>query len=249
MVEHRNLANYLNWVAMLVATHNAEYSLVHSNINFDLAITTLLPPLLTGDYIKLLSDVGENQVTPLSQELSNSNAGSFIKLTPSHLSALLLGLDDEKFLFDPAMIVVGGELLTSTVLAPWRRLIPACQFVNHYGPTEATVGACHFLVLQVQHSSNSIPIGRPISNTRIYLLDQLCNPVPEGVTGEIYIGGAGVARGYLNRADLTAEKFIASPFVAGDRLYKTGDLGRYLGDGNIEFLGRNDFQVKIRGSG
>ena len=121
------------------------------------------------------------------------------------------------------------------------------RLINEYGPTEATVGMIVFEVPEEFPYNGTIPIGRPISNTRIYLLDGLGNPVPEGVGGEIYIGGAGVARGYLNRADLTAERFIESPFVSGDRLYKTGDLGRYLADGNIEFLGRNDLQVKIRG--
>jgi hypothetical protein len=119
---------------------------------------------------------------------------------------------------------------------------------NLYGPTEATIWSCSRKVSAV--AENGIPvetIGRPIANTRIYILDRHCRPVPIGVAGEIYIGGAGVARGYLNRPDLTAERFIASPYVEGDRLYKTGDLARYLADGNIEYLGRNDFQVKIRG--
>src|SRR4030088_1782543 len=119
--------------------------------------------------------------------------------------------------------------------------------LNGYPATETTGSAMSHDVRQRPEGSNGIPIGRPISNTRIYLLDRYGEPVPVGVSGEIHIGGAGVARGYLHRAELTSERFIASPFVAGERLYRTGDLGRYLADGTIEYLGRNDHQVKIRG--
>ena len=116
-----------------------------------------------------------------------------------------------------------------------------------YGPTETTV-VVTWLEMRRDRDS-SIPIGRPISNTQIYILDEQGEPVPIGVAGELHIGGAGVARGYLNRPELTAEKFVADPFATepGARMYRTGDLGRWLPDGNIEFLGRNDFQVKIRG--
>jgi acyl-coenzyme A synthetase/AMP-(fatty) acid ligase/acyl carrier protein len=119
---------------------------------------------------------------------------------------------------------------------------------NLYGPTEAAVDVTRYSCL-ADDQSPRVPIGRPISNTQIYILDEGKCPVPIGVSGEIYIGGAGVARGYLNRADLTAERFIADPFskVSDARMYKTGDLGRWRADGNIEYLGRNDFQVKIRG--
>jgi amino acid adenylation domain-containing protein len=121
------------------------------------------------------------------------------------------------------------------------------HLIHCYGPTETTTFAITSEVVAVPEGMGTIPIGRPISNTRIYILDGRGHPAPVGVAGELYIGGAGVARGYLNRPDLTAERFIASPFVAGDRLYRTGDLARYLPDGDIEFLGRNDYQVKIRG--
>jgi acyl-CoA synthetase (AMP-forming)/AMP-acid ligase II len=121
------------------------------------------------------------------------------------------------------------------------------RFINAYGPTEATIWASLYECRGDER--NNPPIGRPISNTQIYILDEQGAPVPIGVTGELYIGGAGVARGYLRRPDLTAERFVADPFAGapGARMYRTGDLGRFLPDGNIEFLGRNDFQVKIRG--
>ena len=126
---------------------------------------------------------------------------------------------------------------------------PPRHLINGYGPTETTTFATFYPIESIAADAHGIPIGRPISNTRIYILDGQLNPVPIGVAGEIHIGGAGVARGYLNRPDLTAEKFIADPYSreAGARMYKTGDLGRYLADGNIEYLGRNDHQVKIRG--
>ena len=140
------------------------------------------------------------------------------------------------------VLVVGGDASTEALVKRWR---DGRRLVNAYGPTEATVCATFFECGDPFKSSP--PIGRPISNTRIYVLDQYTQPVPIGVVGELYIGGAGVARGYWNLPGLTAARFIPSPFVKGDRLYRTGDLARYLPDGNLEFMGRNDSQVKVRG--
>ena len=145
------------------------------------------------------------------------------------------------------ILITGGDVVDPRVAARVLERSPPQRLLNGYGPTETTTFAATCQIREVAASATSIPIGRPISNARIYILDRHCEPVPIGAAGEIHIGGAGVARGYLNRPELTAERFIASPFVDGDRLYRTGDLGRYRRDGTIEFLGRNDFQVKIRG--
>ncbi|MER9331806.1 amino acid adenylation domain-containing protein, partial [Mesorhizobium sp. M0488] len=145
-------------------------------------------------------------------------------------------------------IYTAGEQLRATPeLRSFFETHPRARLINQYGPTETHVVTEHRLAADPSCWPQVPPIGRPIANTRIYLLDAHGAPVPLGAVGELYIGGAGVARGYLNRPELTAERFIASPFVEGDRLYRTGDLGRYLPDGNLEFLGRNDEQVKIRG--
>ena len=135
------------------------------------------------------------------------------------------------------------------------RVVTDCapqHLLNGYGPTETTTFAITHDVRHVEEGARSIPLGRPIANTQIYILDSHGEPVPVGVSGELYIGGAGVARGYLNRPELTAERFVSDPFALaagheGARMYRTGDLGRWLPDGTIEFLGRNDHQVKIRG--
>ncbi|GAC1433599.1 MAG: amino acid adenylation domain-containing protein [Ktedonobacteraceae bacterium] len=152
------------------------------------------------------------------------------------------------------LVIVGGERLLPEVVHLWRQTpLRSVRFLNSYGPTEATIAATMYEVAHEQEQqdpiSQLVPIGRPLANRTIYILDSVGSPVPIGVAGELYIGGVGVARGYLNRPSLTAERFIADPFTEelGARLYRTGDIARYRRDGNIEFLGRGDDQVKIRG--
>ena len=146
-------------------------------------------------------------------------------------------------------LLAGGDVLQPETVRKARSNLPECQIINGYGPTENTTFTCCYLINSESSLIQTVPIGRPISNTRVYILDELLQPVPIGVAGELYAGGDGLALGYLNRPDLTAERFIADPFnpEPGARLYKTGDLARYLSDGTIEFLGRLDQQVKIRG--
>ncbi|MBW4507961.1 MAG: amino acid adenylation domain-containing protein [Scytonematopsis contorta HA4267-MV1] len=146
-------------------------------------------------------------------------------------------------------LLAGGDVLSSPHVEKVIQCLPECQLINGYGPTENTTFTCCYLVVQSKVKGASVPIGRPISNTQVYILDKHLQPLPIGVPGEIYIGGDGLARGYFNRPELTKEKFILNPFGDGksQRLYKTGDIARYRSDGNIEFLGRLDNQVKIRG--
>ena len=153
----------------------------------------------------------------------------------------------------PRLFIVGGDAMSPEALDLWQRTpMSSVRLINAYGPTETTITATAFEIapqLGEHTTPQKVPIGRPLANRESYILDRYGNPVPIGVPGELHIGGAGLARGYFNRPDLTAEKFIPNPFSGepGARLYKTGDRARYLPDGNIEFLGRIDHQVKIRG--
>jgi non-ribosomal peptide synthetase component F len=144
-------------------------------------------------------------------------------------------------------ILCGGEALVSDLAE--RLLERGAELWNLYGPTETTIWSTLYRVTskEVHGVSNTIPVGRPIANTQIYILDSELQPVPVGVIGDLYIGGDGVSRGYLNRPELTAERFIPNPFDVSSTIYKTGDIARYLPDGNIEFFGRSDQQVKVRG--
>ncbi len=188
-------------------------------------------------------------VEGLGQALSECQDFSLVKLTPAHLDVLpqVLALppSDEQ----ARALVIGGEALSWAPLAYWRTHAPGTRLINEYGPTETVVGCCVYEVGSERFETGSVPIGQPIANTQLYILDRKQQSVPVGVVGELYIGGAGVARGYLNRPELTAEKFIPDPFSTshGARLYRTGDLARRLVNGALEFLGRDDHQVKIRG--
>jgi amino acid adenylation domain-containing protein len=174
------------------------------------------------------------------------------KITTLWLTASLFNTiinEAPEALSDIRQLLIGGEALSVAHVQRAISLLPATQIINGYGPTEGTTfTSCYRIPRQVDRSVNSIPIGSPISNTEVYLLDKHLQPVTIGSPGELYTGGDGLARGYLNRPELTAEKFLPNPFSEpGSRLYRTGDLARYLPDGNIEFLGRIDNQVKIRG--
>src|SRR5581483_3269216 len=172
----------------------------------------------------------------------------------THLAALMKD-HPSRSLLPRRCLVLGGESARPAWVAQLQRLAPDCAIVNHYGPTETTVGALTYGVTgdASRIPGESLPIGKPLGNLRAYVLDATGAPTPIGVAGELFIGGAGVARGYLNRADLTRERFVNDPFAGasagqhGARMYRTGDRARWLADGSIEFLGRVDHQVKVRG--
>lgn len=251
MISQQALVNYSLEMARQLELRPTDRILQFASFSFDVLIEELFPTWLAGasvilrdemlmaSYANLLAIIEEDGVTALElptaywrewvYELTRTGAAP-----PAHLR----------------FVMIGGERASTAQLATWQKFnIP---LLNMYGLTETTVTSTIYKLNGNQVDSSgalAFPIGRPIANTQIYVLDADMQPVPEGVNGEIYIGGVGLGRGYLNRPELTAEKFIPNPFgtEAGARLYKTGDRARYLADGNIEFLGRADHQIKMRG--
>ncbi len=244
MIVHSGMVNYLSWCTKAYNVADGEGSTVNSSIGFDATITSLFSPLLVGRKVVLLPE--EEEIEELRKALCSGNKFSLVKITPAHLEILSHLLADEQVNIQAQAFIIGGEALSEKVTSFWQQRAPHTRLINEYGPTETVVGCCIYEVGKQNFPGGNIPIGRPIANTELYILDNHSQPVPIGVVGELYIGGAGVARGYLNRPELTSERFIDNPFNKS-KLYKTGDLARYLPDGNIEFLGRIDHQVKIRG--
>ena len=247
MIPHRGLVNYLGWATEAYEVAAGQGAPVHSSIGFDLSITSIFTPLLVGRRVVILPE--DHGVEALCSLLRRETDFSLIKITPAHLEVLGQELPANKLAQCARALIIGGEALTFEKLKVWSKHASGTRLINEYGPTETVVGCCVHEVAPGMPPSGPVPIGRPIANTQLYILDRYLQPVPIGVAGELHIGGDGLARGYLNRPELTEEKFIANPFSADpvSRLYKTGDLARYLPDGNIEFLGRMDTQVKIRG--
>lgn len=242
MIEHRSLWNYLNWCIeyyLQKNLQNFDFGLFTSP-SFDLTLTSLWLPLLTGGKLEIFSS-SLNTLETLEQYFQRDL--SCIKLTPSHVELLSHSkIRNSKV----ELAIVGGEELKDVHIDTLRMLNPKIKIYNEYGPTEATIGS---IVYEIKKDSprSIIYIGKPIYNTEVYILNQRQQLVPFGAKGEIYIGGDGVARGYLNQEELTSIRFIDNPFKKGTSLYRTGDLGVWLPNGNIMYEGRVDFQIKIRG--
>ena len=247
MIVHSGLVNYLWWAVSAYGVDPALSAPVHTSVSFDLTVTSLFVPLVAGGSVELLpEDIGAQE---LLAALKREGNRSLVKITPAHLELLNTEIEPSRAAGLTHAFVIGGENLLAENLRLWRGLTPPTRLINEYGPTETVVGCSIHEVAPHDPATGAVPIGKPIANTQLYVLDEAMRPVAPGVMGELYIGGAGVARGYLNRPELTAERFLPDPFgkVAGARLYKTGDLARWRDDGVLEYLGRADDQVKIRG--
>jgi amino acid adenylation domain-containing protein len=247
MVTHAGLMNYLSWAIQAYAMEQGCGAPVNSSFSFDATVTSLLAPLLTGAKVVLIAE--DDEIAALAQALRGPERFSLVKITPAHLEILKSYFPPGSASVSTKAFVVGGEALALSTVSYWREHSPDTRVVNEYGPTETVVGCCVYDVIDPRQLSGNVPIGRPIANTRMYILDPHCQLAPLGMVGEVYIGGAGVARGYLKRPTLTAERFIHDPFstLPDARMYRTGDLARWMPDGNMDYIGRNDSQVKIRG--
>ena len=236
MIEHRNTVNFLTWAHTAFDASALEKTLFSTSLNFDLAVYECFAPLTSGGSINVVKDVLELQ--------HGEHDIGLINTVPSALKALL---DVDGLPASVHTVNVAGEALKRSLVENLFEKTRVQRLCNLYGPSETTTYSSW--VAMDREEGFAAHIGKPVGNTQFYLLDEQQQPVPLGVAGEIYIGGSGVARGYLNRDDLTAERFLEDPFSQqpAARMYRTGDLGRYLADGNIEYLGRNDDQVKIRG--
>jgi amino acid adenylation domain-containing protein len=248
LIEHRHLLQYV-WAVVdrLELRAEGSYAMVQP-LTVDSSQTMIFPSLGRGGTLHMISDERALDGAGLAEYFSRHRV-DYLKIAPSHLAALLDRMPSAALLPGHALII-GGEASPWAFIERIRALGPRCTLWNHYGPTETTVGTsvCR---LDPGHSLASVaaPIGRPLPNVRYYVLDQHRQLVPFGARGELFIGGHQVARGYLNRPELTADRFVPDPFGDGPdaRLYASGDQVRYLPDGQIEFLGRNDHQVKILG--
>jgi amino acid adenylation domain-containing protein len=251
-IRHSSLVNYTWFMSRQLKLEQEpkglQFAMV-STLAADLGNTCLYPALISGGCLHVLPYAVATDAQRMAS-YQEQYGMDVLKIVPSHLSALLHSEEGSRVL-PKRYLITGGEVLTRTLVEEVEGSGATCLMINHYGPTETTIGSLMLPLSEYdrKRSKRTIPIGRPIANTQVYVLDELGSPCPIGVCGELHIGGVGVARGYLKRAELTAEKFMVDGFSnrSGGRLYKTGDLVRYQPDGQIEFLGRVDDQVKIRG--
>ncbi|MCG1019617.1 MULTISPECIES: non-ribosomal peptide synthetase [Burkholderiaceae] len=244
--EHRALVNRLVWMQQAYGLTTADRVLQKTSFGFDVSVWEFFWTLLNGATLVIAAPEVHKDPAVL-MELMIQQRITTAHFVPSMLSTFLHHEGVEQCT-SIKRLICSGEALPGASVRLCQKLLPSVQLYNLYGPTEAAIDVTAWSCPS-DYADDTVPIGRPIANTQIYLLDRNGQPVPLGAVGELYIGGAGVARGYLNRPELTAERFVRDPFSAEPDawMYKTGDLARYLPDGNLEFLGRNDHQVKLRG--
>jgi len=238
LVEHRNVVNLLWSQKEVYKITPDERVLQFSTITFDPSAEQIFIAFLTGAGLVIINKLTLLDVKSFERYIIAKKV-SHIHAVPTYLAEL--SIED---MSQVKRVITGGESCLPALAAKWNN---HCTFINEYGPTETTITSVEYVFEKSGNPYSFIPIGRPVANTQIYILAENKELIPFGEIGEIYIGGDGVTRGYLNRPELTAERFIENPHKPGDRIYRTGDMGRWLSDGNIEYLGRIDDQVKIRG--
>ncbi|WP_051776061.1 non-ribosomal peptide synthetase [Paenibacillus tyrfis] len=242
IIHQQGLVNYIWWAKDIYLKNTNDVFALYSSISFDLTVTSIFAPLITGNEIKIYK---ENEDEFVLHQVLRENEVTVIKLTPAHLS-LIKNMDNSQS--SVKRFIVGGEDLKSNLaFEVYQSFHGDIEIYNEYGPTETVVGCMIYKFHPKKDVRASVPIGKPIHNVQIYVLDKNLMPVPVGVQGEIYISGDGVAIGYLNKPELTSNHFIDNPFIKGNKMYKTGDLAVYLDDYNLEYIGRTDTQVKIKG--
>jgi amino acid adenylation domain-containing protein/non-ribosomal peptide synthase protein (TIGR01720 family) len=248
VVEHAQVQAYAKGLTSTLGVGGLHFASV-SSVATDLGNTAIFGALCSGGILNLVSEDCLRDADALANYLSDHKV-DVLKITPSYLQGLISAAHNSVKLLPKHTLILGGERCTADLAAQIQTLSPACQLINHYGPTETTVGALTFMYSPEQldsiaASTDSLPVGTPLPNYTAMVVDQYNHPCPIKTPGELVIGGAGVSRGYYGQQEMTAEKFTLDSW--GNRCYKTGDRARLLANGNIEFLGRTDDQIKIRG--
>ncbi|MDT2293777.1 amino acid adenylation domain-containing protein [Paenibacillus larvae] len=238
MVEHKGIANLkVVWEESFGISPRDRIGFFAS-ISFDASVWEIFMALLNGATLYVLSKELLSNLCEFQNYLGE-NSITVMTLPPSYAQYL-----DPVSLFDLRLLITAGSAPSQSLVNKWNQIV---TYVNAYGPTETSICATNWIAPREWCNASHIPIGTPIRNTQVYILDDNLQPVATGESGQLWVGGVGLARGYLNRPELTAEKFIDNPFIPGEKLYCTGDYARWLSDGNIEYRGRMDHQVKIRG--
>lgn len=245
MIHHLGISHYIQWACKFYRVSKGVGAPVHSSLAFDLTITSIFCPLSVGKTIFMIPD--KYGLKGLVQSLEDRQDYSLIKITPAHLRLIQPMLDKELLAKMHACVVIGGESLFYEDISMWFSVAKSMRFINEYGATETSVADTIYELTSCVPDTKTIPVGRAIDNSQMYVLDEHMNPVPYGVMGEIYLSGVGLAKGYLNLPLKTDEKFLAHPFINDQKIYKTGDYGRIFSDGNVEFISRVDGQVKVQG--